>query len=210
MQGKSWCNIYGVKSKSSAQEDYEQVQKILHGAEELWEQLYRNAYPIVHCSARQSDWNHLLLPQDYDDITDEAFARCYEHLSRYRGESRFSTWVGGYAKNIARNRCSRQQTRLKNKGHLEELARNQMAACDPYFVLLRCERDNCVWRAFFDLDEADQEIVRRRAFEDTAPRLIAKDLNMTRKEVLHRFEYAKVTMRHLYLYYYNHINIERA
>lgn len=150
-----------------------------------------------------------MLSQDYDDIVDEAFARCYEHLDRYRGESRFSTWVCGYVKNIARDRCSRQQTRLRNKGHLENLTRTQMAACDPYFVLLRCERENCLWHAFYDLDEVDREIVIRRVFEDDAPRLIAKDLNMTRKEVLHRFEHAKVTMRQLYLYYYNHSNIER-
>lgn len=194
-----------MNSKTDCQEDYERVQEILQGEEELWEQLYKNAYQSVHSCARQSDWKHLLLSQDYDDIVDEAFTMCYEHLDRYRGESHFSTWIGGYAKNIARNRCSRQQTRLKNKGHLEDLARNQMAACDPYFVLLRCERDNRLWRAFFDLDEVDQEIIRRRVFEDDAPRLIAKDLHMTRKEVLNRFEYAKVTMRRLFLFYYNHI-----
>lgn len=190
---------------SFCQTDFERVQEILQGAEEPWEQLYKNAYQSVHSCARQSDWKHLLLSQDYDDIVDEAFARCYEHLDRYRGESRFSTWVGGYAKNIARNRCSRQQTCVRNKGHLEDLARNQMATCDPYFVLLRCERDNCLWRAFFDLDEVDQEIIRRRVFEDDAPRLIAKDLHMTRKEVLNRFEYAKVIMRRLFLFYYNRI-----
>lgn len=130
-----------MNSKTDCQEDYKCVQEILQGEEELWEQLYKNAYQSVHSCARQSDWKHLLPLKDYDDIVDEAFARCYEHLDRYRGESRFSTWVGGYAKNIARNRCSRQQTHLRNKGHLEDLARNQMATCDPYFVLLRCERD---------------------------------------------------------------------
>ena len=205
MRYGAWRNVYVIHDKSGRQEDYEQAQAILQGAEELWEQLYANAYRSVRSCAQHTDWKNLLLPQDYDEITDEAFARCYEHLSRYRGESRFSTWVGGYAKNIARNRCSRQQTHLRNKGHLEALARNQMAACDPYFVLLRCERDNCVWRAFFDLDEADQEIVRRMVFENDAPRLIARDLRMTRKEVLNRFAHAKITMRRLFLYYYNHI-----
>ena len=206
MRYGAWRNSYIINKKSGRQEDYEQVQALLQGAEELWEQLYKNAYRSVHRCARQSDWLSLFCAQDYDDITDEAFARCYEHLDRYRGESRFSTWVGGYAKNIARNRYSRQQTQLRNKGHLEDLARNQMATCDPYFVLLRCERDKCLWRAFFDLDGVDQEIIiRRRVFEDDAPRLIAKDLHMTRKEVLNRFEHAKVTMRQLFLYYYNHI-----
>ena len=205
MRYGAWRNSYIINNKSGRQEDYEQVQAILQGTEELWEQLYRNAYRSVYSCARQTDWRNLLRPQDYDDIADEAFARCYEHLGRYRGESRFSTWVGGYAKNIARNRCSRRQTHLRNKGHLEDLARDQMATCDPYFVLLRCERDNCLWRAFFDLDEVDQEIVRRRLFENDAPRLIARDLHMTRKEVLNRFEHAKVTMRRLFLYYYNHI-----
>ena len=205
MRYGTWRNSYVINNKSGQQEDYEQVQAILQGTEELWEPLYKNAYRRVRSCARKTDWRNLLLPQDYDDIADEAFARCYEHLDRYRGESRFSTWVGGYAKNIARNRCARQQTQLRNKGHLEDLARNQMATCDPYFVLLRCERDNCLWRAFFDLDEVDQEIVRRRLFENDASRLIARDLHMTRKEVLNRFDHAKVTMRRLFLYYYHHM-----
>lgn len=205
MRYGTWRNFDVMNSKSGHQEDYEQVQEVLQGAEELWEQLYKNAYQSVHSCARQSDWKSLLLSQDYDDIANEAFARCYEHLNRYRGESRFSTWVGGYAKNIVRNRCARQQTILRNKGHLEDLAKNQMVSCDPYFVLLRCERDNCLWRAFFGLDEVDQEIVRRRVFEDDAPRLIARDLHMTRKEVLNRFTHAKTIMRRLFLYYYNHL-----
>ena len=135
MRGRSWRNSYRFNSKSRGQEDYEQVQRILHGEEGCWEQLYQNAYPIVRSFARQNDWKCLLLSQDYDDITDEAFARCYGNLERYRGESRFSTWVCGYAKNITRNRCSRQHTRLRNKGHLEDLARNQMhviQCCDCY------------------------------------------------------------------------------
>lgn len=197
MRYGTWRNFDVINNKSGRQEDYEQVQAILQGAEELWEQLYTNAYRSVRRCARQSDRQSLLCPQDYDDIADEAFARCYEHLDRYRGESRFSTWVGGYAKNIARNRCSRQQTRLRNKGHLEDLARNQMATCDPYFVLLRCERDNCLWRAFFDLGEVDQEIVRRKLFENDAPRLIARDLHMTRKEVLNRFEHKDMKKKDL-------------
>lgn len=205
MRYGAWRNSYVMNSKTDCQEDYERVQEILQGVEGHWEQLYKNAYQSVQSCARQSDWKSLLLSQDYDDIADEAFARCYEHLDRYRGESRFSTWVGGYAKNITRNRCARQQTYLRNKGYLENLARNQMAACDPYIVLLRYERDSCLWHAFFDLDKMDQEIVRRRVFEDDAPRLIAKDLHITRKEVLYRFEHAKVTMRRLFLYYYNHI-----
>lgn len=55
------------------------------------------------------------------------------------------------------------------------------------------------------MDEVDQEIIRRRVFEDDASRLIAKDLHMTQKGVLNRFGYAKVTMRRLFLYYYNHV-----
>ena len=57
MRGRTWQNSYSFKSKSSGQKDYEQVQKILHGAEDCWEQLYQNAYPIVHVFARQNDWN---------------------------------------------------------------------------------------------------------------------------------------------------------
>ena len=205
----AWRNSCDGNGKTGGREDYEQVQKILQGAADLWGELYENAYKKVHSCARQSDRARLLRWQDYDDITDEAFTRCYAHLERYRGESRFSTWVCGYAKNIARDRCARRLTRLRKTGHLEELARNQMAACDPYFVLLRCERDDCLWRAFFDLDGVDREIVQRRVLEDDAPGAIAGDLELTRKEVLRRFERAKAAMRRRYLHYYHHSSMGR-
>ena len=202
MQSMSEENSRGIYNKSGSEKDYEQIQEILQGAEELWEQLYRDAYPIVYSCVQKNDWNCLLRPEDYEDITDEAFARCYEHLERYRGESRFSTWVGGYAKYIVRNQCANQQTYLKNKDHMEKLALSRMATYDPYYVLLRWERDYCLWKAYYSLNRVDQEIVRRRLFEEDASNLIAEDLHMTRKEVLQRYRAAKLTMRQFFLRYY--------
>lgn len=187
------------------QKDYEQVQEILMGTQEQWAQLYQDAYHIVLSTVRQTDHYKLLSHQEYEDITDEAFARSYAQLDQFRPISRFSIWVSGIARNITRDRRARQQTRIKYSGHLEELAKNEMACCDPFWVLGRYERNRCLWRAFFNLDRVDQEIVIRRLLEDGTFKRIAVDLQLPRKEVRSRLNFAKARMRSLFLHYYNHI-----
>ncbi|MCB2102154.1 MAG: sigma-70 family RNA polymerase sigma factor [Rhodobacterales bacterium] len=46
--------------------------------------------------------------EDAEDLTQETFLEAYRSLARFRGESRFSTWVLGIALNLARNHRSRR------------------------------------------------------------------------------------------------------
>lgn len=190
--------------------DFQQVQEIMKGAEELWEPLYSASYHMVLQCAAKADYSHLLGPPDYRDITDEAFALCYAQLERYRGRSRFSRWVGGYAKNITRNRCSRERTRRRNQRLLEDAADARMDGCDPLLILIRLERDQCLWRAFYELSETDRRIVESRLFENTAPRAIARELDMTRREVLRRYDAALVSLRWNFNRYYHICPTEKA
>jgi RNA polymerase sigma-70 factor, ECF subfamily len=48
-----------------------------------------------------------------DDVTQEAFVRAYRFLPRYRGDSKFSTWLFAIARNCALDELRRSARRLR-------------------------------------------------------------------------------------------------
>ena len=144
----------------------------------------------------------LLGEADYREITDEAFAKCCEQLDRYRGWSRFSTWVGGYSKNITRNRCRKVLTGLRYQRELYEASTGRMISWDPLWVLLRLERDSCLWEALGDISEESRQMLEAIALEKLPPRTAARELGMTQKELKERLEAVCNVVRRRFLRYY--------
>lgn len=52
-------------------------------------------------------------PQLAEDVTQEAFLRAYRFLPRYRGDSRFSTWLLSVARNCAMDELRRYERRVR-------------------------------------------------------------------------------------------------
>jgi RNA polymerase sigma-70 factor, ECF subfamily len=52
-------------------------------------------------------------PQLAEDVTQEAFLRAYRFLPRYRGDSRFSTWLLSVARNCAMDELRRYERRQR-------------------------------------------------------------------------------------------------
>lgn len=181
--------------------DYWQVQNILNGQEEYWDLLYKSSYAVVSRCATRADYQNLFAYGEYRDIVDEAFALCYADLARYEGRSRFAYWVGGYARNITRNRCDRERTRQRNLGTLKTAAKQHMTNSDPMRILIRRETYRCLWRAFYELDVKDREIVALRVFREMKFREIGEEVRLSRKEVLLRYGRAVVELREHYLRY---------
>ena len=53
-----------------------------------------------------------------DDVTQEAFVRAYRFLPRYRGDSKFSTWLFSIARNCALDELRRVERRRRLSGEL--------------------------------------------------------------------------------------------
>ena len=184
---------------SRREEDYQQVQAFLDsGDQALWKALYEDAYETVRQCAAYTDFGHLLDPEEYREIADEAFARCYEQLERYQGRSRFSGWVGGYSKNITRTRCRQILTGMRYRRQLYERSTGRFMDWDPLWLLLRLERDACLWRA---ISETGWRILEARALEKLTFRDIARELQLTRREVQTRYEAVCTAVRRRYLRY---------
>ena len=180
---------------SARERDYQLARLALSGDGRAWDLLYEKAIRSVPAAVRRADFQHFFSDWEYRDITDEALARCYDHLERYRGLSQFQWWVLGYAKNILRNRIQRQLTHWRNQSLLERAA-DQHALCqDPLRLLLRLERDQFLWEAFYQLPPQDQALVYQRVFFQTAYATLAKSAQLTRDQVRRRCQDALNAIR---------------
>ena len=72
-------------------------------------------------------------PQLAEDVTQEAFLRAYRFLPRYRGDSRFSTWLLSVARNCAMDELRRFERRQRLVERLR--ARPQRPAWDQSLTL---------------------------------------------------------------------------
>lgn len=75
----------------------------------------RAFYELVHLYERSVYWiafGMLGNAADAEEITQETFLKCYQHLDQFRGESKFSTWLTQIAVNEARQRLRRQRPDL--------------------------------------------------------------------------------------------------
>ena len=174
---------------------YVLARQALSGDQEAWDTLYRHALEWVPGQVRRADLQHVFGPWDYQDITDEALSRCHAQLERYQGLSQFHWWVLGYAKNILRNRIERQHTHRRNQYLLNRAADERSLCQDPLWLLLRLERDQYLWQAFFQLETVDQTIVYHRVFFQTTYQALAHQSQLTRNQVRRHYEDALNAIR---------------
>ena len=186
---------YAPPHSSARARDHQLARMALCGDTEAWNILYQSAIRWVPGAVEKADLQHFFSAWDYRDIADEALSRCYGHLERYRGLSRFRWWVLGYAKNILRNRIQRQLTHRRNQYLLERAVDHRALCQDPLEVLLRLERDQFLWEAFCQLSPVDQFIVYQRIFFQTTYATLAKHAQLTRNQVRQRYQDALNAIR---------------
>ncbi len=75
------------------------------GDSEAFEHLVRRHQRGVYAFCRRLTGSH----DEADDIAQEAFVRAYRSMDRFRGESRFGTWLRQIALNLVRSRARRKR-----------------------------------------------------------------------------------------------------
>lgn len=191
-----------LPDKNTKEYDWMLVQEMRNGRVECWDLLYKAAYnTVLRCAVSADYWKRFEY-HEYRDIVDEAFYLCYAQLERYCGWSKFSGWVGGYARNIIRNRYSRERTRRKYHGEMSAENARQMENCDPVIILIRRERNACLWKAFCEMDPTDQTILSGRILDGKSFAAIARELHLSRKETLRRYGLSVIYLRKRFAEYY--------
>ncbi len=131
---------------------------------------------------------------DVDDVVQDVYVQAFQHLSAFRGESQFSTWLHRIAVNTSLKRL--KQIRRKGSLSLDDpengLADHLHGApeLDPRTVVMQKERDEAVRRAVSTLPEKHRVVVVLRYFNDYSCEEIANVLGCSVGTVWSRLHYA--------------------
>ena len=90
-------------------DEQQMIVAILAGESHLFHQLIRPYERSVYMMAL----SFLKNEADAEDAAQEAFLKAYRNLSRFRGESKFGTWVISITLNEARSRLRRMTRRCR-------------------------------------------------------------------------------------------------
>ena len=82
------------------------IASILAGDTQLYHQLIRPYERTVYMMAL----SYMKNEADAEDVAQEAFLKAFHHLTTFRAEAKFSTWLIGIALNEARTRLRREAT----------------------------------------------------------------------------------------------------
>ncbi|MBN2071953.1 MAG: RNA polymerase sigma factor [Candidatus Krumholzibacteriota bacterium] len=80
-------------------DDNELVKKSLNGSERAFRAIIEKHAPVVYSAVRSVIGNS----DDIDDLVQDIFIKIYRGLSRFRGDSRLSTWIYTIARNESFN-----------------------------------------------------------------------------------------------------------
>lgn len=180
--------------KAETDEDAEAIRRCQQGDkdgfDELVEKYHKKVYNLAYRFVGDSE--------EANDLAQEIFVAAYQNLKKFRGDSKFSTWLFQIATNRGKNRFKY----LKRRGHFanktqtegdEERDSYQRAIPDystnPETLLAGKQIQKIVQDAINELDPDHKEIVILRDIEGFSYEEIAEILNLpegTTKSRLHR------------------------
>jgi len=127
--------------------DYNLARLSLAGDIQAWNQLYSKSSEIVNRYTKKYLWSFNLSVISYEDIISEAYSRAYEKLSTFKGDSRFSTWMCGFARLIVWEE-NRKYKRRKQTYRNYIFSQSAFYSRDPCDIVLELELYKSLWSAF--------------------------------------------------------------
>ena len=162
-----------------AQRDLVLIQAALDGSAKAYEAL-------LHCYRKSVYYIVLRMvrdPDDADDLTMEAFAKAFGHLSRYRPQFAFSTWLFRIATNGCIDFVRRKKLNTQSLNATVRLGDGEsilLDVCDhapnPQEAFIRQQRMEVVRRVVTRLPAKYARLVRLRYFEELSYEEVATEL----------------------------------
>jgi RNA polymerase sigma factor (sigma-70 family) len=150
----------------------------------------------------KTDVFRVLSIAEREDVVADVVEKCYADRAKFKGNSRFSTWMCGYARNITLNYCSKLIRRSKKiKFELRYLYQRDF---NPVHVILETERAVCLWKGFNLLPIKYRLIVSDYVFERKSLTAIGRDMGLPYAVVKAQYCTAISMLREKYKYLYNH------
>jgi RNA polymerase sigma-70 factor (ECF subfamily) len=162
--------------------DQEQItiERAQKGDREAFRQLVETHQRMVYHLARNLTGNH----HDAEDLTQEVFIQVYRNIHRFRGDSKFSSWIYRIAVNshISRTRKKSWKT-LVFKENLEDQAIKQNPASQARYANPEKAAEagllqGHIQRAVEQLSPRERSVFVLRHYEDMPLNEIARTLNI--------------------------------
>lgn len=175
--------------------DEQLVSRFKEGSMEAFEELVRRYETKIYNLVYRFMGNHA----DAGDLAQEAFIRAYRALSKFRGESSFSTWIYKVTANVCRDEL-RKQRRKKNIS-LDELegGQREIAVADtsslPEETFERRELQNRIQVYLNQLSEDHRLILLMREMQDMSYEEISEVMQCSMGTVKSRLSRARTALK---------------
>ena len=179
--------------------DSEIIKLILQGDKDKFRMLVEQYQQMVF----RTCMGFLHNKDDADDLTQDVFIRAYQSISRFKGDSAFSTWLYRITVNASLNKIRMSPLkmifqRLENiSGGINEKERNQLLSNeeDPENILIRKEHFEWVQRALDTLPENQRTAIVLSKYDDFSQKEIAEIMDITEGAVEALLQRAKKNLR---------------
>jgi RNA polymerase sigma-70 factor (ECF subfamily) len=178
-----------AKAVCESSADTELVEAINAGNKEEFSQIigrYKNRiFALIYRWCLNAD--------DAEELTQETFVAAYFSLKRFRGESRFSTWMFGVAYNTFSK--WRRKRLAAPKSNTADTAEWRSHWRTPSSVLRQKERHEAVSKALSQLNDGHRQVLTLRIHEELSYAEIAEVLNCPVGTVRSRLFNARMAAR---------------
>jgi RNA polymerase sigma-70 factor (ECF subfamily) len=172
------------------------IEKVLGGQTETFHELIRPYERSVYLMALSLLHNEA----EAEDAAQEAFIKAYRHLSKFRSESRFSTWLISIVLNEARGRLRRKQPGLTDS--IDDTTEGSITPAQltdwreiPSESLERQEVRTLIRRAVGELPITYREVFVLRELEERNVQETAETLGITIASVKMRLHRARMMLQ---------------
>lgn len=165
------------------------------GNREALEEILRRAHAVVHRWALVATGD----PDDAEDVTQEVLVRLYRAIRRYRGRSRFSTWLYQVTRNAALDHRRGEARRLARRAPVEAADRHRESPEDQRLDRIASGRISATVRRFLGhLPARQRQVFDLVDLQDVAQTEAAEMLGMSPATVrVHLFKARRALREHL-------------
>ncbi len=148
--------------------------------------------------------------EDAEDLTQDVFIQTYQSLSRFKGESAFSTWLYRIAVNASLNKIRKSKLKLvferfenligydRTGSETYPVIKNDE---DPEKIIIRQEHSEWLGRALDSLPENQRTAIVLSKYDDLSQKEIAEIMNTTEGAVEALLQRAKKNLREKLLFH---------
>lgn len=169
------------------------------GSMEGWEELHRLYYKGLWSAVNRVLNDDMLA----EDVVSEAFIKAYKRLDRFRGDSKFSTWIYRIAMNQAYDAVRKRSRRQKWLGLFpleneeEELVHEPVTEVDASDYAHHGDQRRALQEALGQLKPEQRSVVELRLIQGFSTEETARILGVKRGTVLSRLFYSCQKLRQI-------------